>query len=64
VLAGRSTLRALAEFLSLGVAKFSVRLNPAPQPPILATSAQATRKGRLSGFGDHFAEVGCCASRI
>jgi hypothetical protein len=35
-----------------------------PQPPILAISAKVTRKGRLSRFGDHFAEIGCCASRV
>src|SRR5437016_13353357 len=33
-----------------------------PQPPMLAISAQATPKGRLSRFGRHFAKIGCCAS--
>jgi hypothetical protein len=35
-----------------------------PQPPILAMSAQATRKGRFSHFGAYFAEIGCCACGI
>jgi hypothetical protein len=34
------------------------------QPPILAISAQAIRKGRLSHFGAQFAEIWCWASTI
>ena len=33
-----------------------------PSNQILAMSARATRKGRLSLLGTHFAKIGCCAS--